>query len=287
MRSALRPLCALATAAMFSCAALACGQRGDPCKVPLGDYYAKAPPVGSNATRAAIVHFHGGGGDGFAVIEDKATVDPMIARGYVVLAPQGLPRPPLGNSWSFRSDHDMRRDELAFLREVVADAARRFAIDTSRILVTGHSVGGSLTWYIACRAPMEFAAFAPVAGGFWRPHPETCAGPVKMLHSHGWDDPVVPLEGRKFRRPQFTAQQGDIFEGLQLWRKANGCDTQAPSRLERNDRYWTRTWTGCAPGSHLQLVLYPGGHDTPAFWPQLVMDWFESQLPAVDKKAAR
>ena len=40
------------------------------------------------------------------------------------------------------------------------------------------------------------AAYAPVAGSFWRPHPdmEACAGPVDLLHTHGWRDKTVPLD---------------------------------------------------------------------------------------------
>lgn len=266
--------------------ALACGQRGDPCKVALGDYYVLQPPSARPDPRPAIVHFHGGGGDGFAVVEDKRLYEPILARGYVLLAPQVLPRPPLGNGWTFRKDHDAQRDELAFLRDIVADAARRANVDRNRVLVTGFSVGGSIVWYLACRAPEEFAAFAPLAGGFWRPHPQTCASPAKILHTHGWDDPVVPLEGRTFNRPNFSAQQGDIFEGLQLWRKTSGCATQAPTQTARTDIYWSRTWSNCARGSHLQLVLHPGGHDMPEFWPRLVMDWFE-QIEASSKSAGR
>ncbi len=276
-----RILVALAAILMMS-PALACGQRGDPCKVPLGEYYV-ALPADSSTPRAAIVHFHGGGGDGFAVVEDHNIVGPMVERNYVVIAPQGLKRGSLGNGWTFRPDHVPGRDELAFLREIVSDAMTRFNADRARVLVSGHSVGGSITWYIACRAaPGEFAAYAPYSGGFWRPHPESCNGPVKMLHTHGWDDPVVPLEGRTFRRPQFTAMQGDIMEGLQMWRKVNGCQTEAPARIERGENYWSRIWDKCAPGTALQFVLWPGGHDMAPFWPKLAMDWFEGEMkPAV------
>lgn len=269
--------CIAALAALSASQSLACGQRGDPCTVPLGDYYVAQPSTPASGKRAAIVHFHGGGGDGFAVVEDRWMIEPMLARGYVVIAPQGQKRGTLGNGWTFREDHLPGRDELAFLRDILSDAATRFSVDPARVLVTGHSVGGSITWYIACRAPQEFAAFAPVAGGFWRPHPQSCNGPVKMLHTHGWDDPVVPLEGRTFRRPNFTAQQGDIFEGLQMWRLMNGCTTQAPARTTHIENYSSRIWDNCESGSYLQLVLHPGGHDTPRFWPQLVMDWFETQ----------
>ena len=88
------------------------------------------------------------------------------------------------------------------------------------------SVGGSLTWYLACQEPGKFAAFAPMAGGFWRRHPSTCAGPVKLLHAHGWRDQTVPLEGRPLRA---GLEQGDIFEGLQLWRRVSSCTECAPT----------------------------------------------------------
>ena len=144
------------------------------------------------------------------MIGDAALVEPMLARGYVVIAPTGLTRPGrTGGSWSFGTRPPLR-DELAFVREVLTDAEARFHIDRGRVLLTGFSVGGSLVWYLACAAPRDFAAFAPVAGGFWQPLPETCAGPVKLLHTHGWRDRTVPLEGRPLRP---GLEQGDIFAG--------------------------------------------------------------------------
>ena len=256
-------------------AALGCGGRGDPCKVPLGEYFAAWPQAQSQVPRSAIVRFHGAGSEGADVVEDTAMVNSMTERNYIVIAPQGLSRSEFGNGWTFRTDHVPPRDELAFLREVLVDAASRFNIDRQRVLVTGESVGGSLVWYLACRAPSEFAAFAPVMGGFWRPFPEHCNGPVRMLHTHGWTDSVVPLEGRKIVTSQVMALQGHIMEGLEIWRRVNRCNPEATAHTIITDKYWSRTWDDCAPGSALQFVLYPGGHQVPAFWPKLVMDWFE------------
>ena len=91
------------------------------------------------------------------------------------------------------------------------DAEKRFNIDRDRVLMTGYSIGGSNVSYLACREPEIAAAFAPVAGGFWRPHPEDCAGPVKLLHTHGWRDQTVPLEGRPLgETPNGRVEQGDI-----------------------------------------------------------------------------
>lgn len=82
---------------------------------------------------------------------------------------------------------------------MIADAAARPGIDPERVLLSSFSIGGSLTWYLACQDPTVAAACAPVAGAFWRPHPTAadCAGPVRMPHTHGWQDAVVALKGSR------------------------------------------------------------------------------------------
>ena len=155
---------------------------------------APAWKVGDSA-RPLVVHFHGAGGSGSGVLEETQMSEPSVAAGYVFIGPNGLQRGGNGRSgWKFRAQDTEGRDELMFIREVIEDARTRFHVDPSRVLLTGFSIGGSLVWYLACRAPNEFAAYAPVSGGFWVPQPETCAGPVKMLHTHGWIDRTVPLE---------------------------------------------------------------------------------------------
>ena len=47
-----------------------------------------------------------------------------------------------------------------FYKEVTA----RYRIDADRVYLTGPSLGGSGTWYIAARYPETFAAIAPISG---------------------------------------------------------------------------------------------------------------------------
>ncbi len=259
--------------------AAACGGADEPCAVALGGYHVAAPPMRpGEPTRPVVVHFHGFGSLGADVVKDRALVDPFVARGYVVIAPNGLGRPGRpGGGWSFRPEGPKARDELAFVRQVLDDAGTRFHIDRDRVLLTGFSIGGSLVWYLACAAPADFAAYAPVAGGFWRPHPTTCAGPVRMLHTHGWRDQTVPLEGRPLGGG--AIRQGDIFEALQTWRQVNGCTGVRADEFSTDATFWRRRWTRCMPGSALELVLHPDPHGIPEGWPILALDWFEAQVP--------
>lgn len=249
----------------------ACGSHDQSCSVPLGQYYAAVPR--SDGPHPLLIFFHGAGGDGRMVHDPQGYLTPFVDAGFVVITPQGLSREGgFGAGWSFRPEGPQQRDELQFVRQVIADSAR-FGIDPARILLSGFSIGGSLTWYLACKEPGLARAYAPLAGGFWRPHPQTCAGPVEMLHTHGWADRVVPLEGRLLRSG--TLQQGDIFEGLQLWRSVNGCTLQRPDEMAVEGQYWLRRWTTCEGKRALTLALHPGGHDdVPADWAQNVIRWF-------------
>jgi len=256
----------------------ACGTADAACEVALGGYHIALPKSASSGPIPVVLHFHGAGGTGSGVIRNNGMIKPILERGYAVIAPNGLGREGRrGGFWSFIPGRPIRRDELAFTHQVLDDAVERFELDRSRVLLTGFSIGGSLTWYLACQAPNDFAAYAPVAGGFWRPHPTDCGGPIKMLHTHGWRDSTVPLEGRPIRGGEI--HQGDIFQGLRLWRAENGCTGGRPDRFNVKGRFWRRTWTTCDPGTALQMAIHDGAHGVPKGWSTIALDWFESVVP--------
>ncbi|MGI9333117.1 MAG: alpha/beta hydrolase family esterase [Gammaproteobacteria bacterium] len=255
----------------------ACGGEEAPCAVPLGDYHFAAPAdAGQRGPMPVVVHFHGAGGSGAALLRNGGLTNAAMKRGYVVVAPNGLKRPGrFGTGWSFRPEGLQMRDELAFVKQVLDDLGARADINRNRVLLSGFSIGGSLVWYLACKAPTQFAAYAPVAGGFWRPHPQTCAGPVRLLHTHGWRDKTVPLEGRPLR--DGAIHQGDIFEGLQVWRRVNGCQGLRADEFDTEGRFWRRVWTRCDPGTALEFALHPGSHGVPKGWSSMALDWFEGK----------
>jgi pimeloyl-ACP methyl ester carboxylesterase len=104
-----------------------------------------------------------------------------------------------------------------FIREATA----RYRIDPDRVYLTGPSLGGSGTWYIAARYPGTFAAIAPMSG--FTSHLDYIDAHVDRLIDmpiwafHGRMDTVVPfeeterivrkLEGEN-RDLRFTAEPG-------------------------------------------------------------------------------
>nr|WP_238941493.1 polyhydroxybutyrate depolymerase [Jannaschia sp. Os4] len=237
-----------------------------PCTIGERTYQVALPE--GEGPHPAVMLLHGFGGSGAGILRMRGTVEAFRAAGWAVVAPDGLPREGgNGRRWSFRDEAGLADDD--FLRAVRDDLGRH-GIDEARIVLSGFSNGAFQVAYLACRDPGAFAFYAPVAGGFWRPHPDACAGPVRLLQTHGWADSTVPLEGRPLRGGTWV--QGDVFEGLALFRRANGCTWDAPSSYGTEGRYQLRRWD-CDEGAALEMALHPGGHGIPAGWADLLLGW--------------
>lgn len=281
-------LAVLAYGSVFFAAATAaptaCGSAHSPCPVPGGgDYHLVVPnsPPGPEGY-PVIVHLHGWSSSGRQVLTHwgDRLVEPAISRGYVVVIPNGEIAASGKRDWAVRDGKQAgRRDELAFLKRVLADVENRVALDRSRAILSGFSRGGSKVWDIACEEPGSFSAFAPLSGGFWNPLPETCNGPVRLFHVHGWQDATVPLEGRRLGDSGLV--QGDIFAALSIMRAASRCDRRTADQRRRDGELWTRIWTTCAPGSQIRFTMFPGGHYPPQGWISAVLNWFETPVDAV------
>ena len=250
-----------------------------PCKLEGGEYYVGLPEPSETLT-PAIIYIHGYGGSPEGALKNERIMQPLLDRGYAIIAPQGLSFPGSKISgWSFHPNFPKRRDEIAFLKAVRDAAVNTHGLDPTRIILTGFSIGGSMTSYLACAEPESFAAYAPVGGSFWRAHPEGCTGPVRLLHTHGWKDGTVPLEGRVVRGQNIydpeALVQGDVFHAMEIWRETNGCVHSKADRYVTEGLFWRRAWDRCDPDTALEFALFPGGHIVPAGWADMMLDWFE------------
>jgi predicted peptidase len=79
-----------------------------------------------------------------------------------------------------------------------------YSVDTKRIYVLGHSMGGYGTWNAIWAAPRRFAAAIPSAGGLppWQDYAQFKDVPTWAFH--GTADPTVPVE---FTREIFARLQ--------------------------------------------------------------------------------
>lgn len=69
----------------------------------------------------------------------------------------------------------------------------RYRVDTSRVYVTGLSMGGNGTWQLICSYPEKFAAAIPICGPLWRVMKGNSISRIPIWCFHGAMDDAVPV----------------------------------------------------------------------------------------------
>lgn len=252
---------------MVATPAYSCGESSR-CEVDEG-YYLAALPKGWDGEKPLplVVYFHGWNGSPEGAFRNKAMVNGVTRRGAIFVSAYART-----GYWRQMGPGRAEggRDEAAYVRRVMADIQRRWAIDPTKTLASGFSRGGSMVWNVACYTGDLFAGFAPIAGGFWNSTPESCpTGPINMRHIHGLSDGVVAYD------EVGVYNSMPIPEGMAMLRNLNGADEipdvtyqiahpKRPLSCERFDG---------ASGKVLETCLHQGGHSIPAEWVADGLDW--------------
>ena len=116
--------------------------------------------------------------------------------GFAVCYPQGLVDNGGTTHWNARLNIS-ESDDIGFLTELAEYLQSEYNFDTQRTFSCGHSNGGFMSYTLACEAPEVFNAIASVAGtmsGYTWNNRNT-SEPIPILHIHGIDDDVVPIDG--------------------------------------------------------------------------------------------
>lgn len=236
----------------LSAQAVACGPDTD-CVIGDRTYRIRMPEGHDGVTPVgAIVFVHGYRGTAAGVMRNKSLMKVASDLGVALIAVTSV-----GGDWSVPGapKHGPQKevDELAYFDRVIADVAARFPIDTDQIMVTGFSAGGMMVWNLACRRSEKFAAFAPMAGTFWRPIPRVCTGlPASIVHIHGDNDKTVPLNGRRIQQ----AWQGNVTRVIEMYAAYGGFGP--PTAKKYKDLRCEQRQNGT--GQILDFCLFSGGH---------------------------
>lgn len=199
-------------------------------KLPNDRYYLLYVPASVHSSKAAplVLMFHGGGGHAEQAAQAygwQATADKY---GFVLVFPNGssrLPRARLatwnaGNCCGYARDEHI--DDVAFVRQVIADVQRRVAVDPQRMFATGMSNGAMLSQRLACEMSDTFRAIAAVAG---TDNTKQCTlqQPLSVLLIHAKDDTHVLYQGGAgkdaFRDDSKVTDFTSVPATLQRWRQ--------------------------------------------------------------------
>jgi predicted peptidase len=166
----------------------------------LPDGYEKAAPK----KWPLIIFLHGSGERGEDLAQVKKYGIPMIAEQnpsfpFIVVSPQ-CPEDSADSSWLVEQDAVM-----TLVNEIIAS----HNVDPNRVYLTGLSMGGYGTWYLAAEYPGRFAAIAPICGG-GNPKriKELIRTPTWVFH--GKKDEVVPLAESEIMVELLRTQGGDV-----------------------------------------------------------------------------
>jgi len=131
-----------------------------------------------------VILLHGMGGnedsyfDGYA---SGAIKKEAQQRGYILACPKGRDS---ASMYTGSAEQDVL--------DVMTEIQRTYRIDSDRVYMSGHSMGGYGTWSVAINHPDIFAAAAPISGG-GNILDVPKATRVPMLVVHGDDDRTVPV----------------------------------------------------------------------------------------------
>lgn len=235
-------------AALIAGPVAACGEDTD-CVV--GDRTYRIAGA-ENASNGALIFAHGYRGSAAGVMRNRGLKAVADDFGLALIAFNGvdgawqLPNRPRNKSMTGEA-------EFSYAENVLADVEAQFGLDRSRVVMSGFSAGGMLTWQLACSRSALFAGFVPMSGTFWDPVPETCAGPVaNIVHIHGDADGTVPLAGRVIA----DGKQGEVQAALVMYADLGGFG--APVVGPVGDMGCERR--GNDAGQVLAICMFEGGH---------------------------
>ncbi|MCP5038711.1 MAG: hypothetical protein GY945_14050, partial [Rhodobacteraceae bacterium] len=191
--------------------------------------------------------------------------------GFLVAYPNGLAR-----HWAVGEGEAAalvlpKRDDLAFLDQVLTLSGQLFPVDRTRIFATGFSLGGQMSFAWACNRPGLVRAVATVAMTLPEFMIETCrdSTPFGVAMIHGTADPAVPYYGGSF---PVGPKPRDVFlshdKTLAFFMAQNGCDpaeyqTLVLDEFDDETSVMRRVWENCAGPSLHSYTILAGGHSWP------------------------
>jgi polyhydroxybutyrate depolymerase len=185
-------------------------------------------------------------------------------RDFIVLIPEGKKdsqgRPFWNASLACCDGERSAPDDVGFLRDMLGEVKRRYAVDAKRVYAVGVSNGGFMAHRWACEPGGDVRAFVSISGAASGKGDYRCAPSVgvSVLELHGDADEVVRYGGGLMNDHEHPSSRATIDE----WKRLNGCAADAKPEHELYSPLFefptdVETW-GCARG-RVELMTVRGG----------------------------
>ena len=174
-------------------------------------------------------------------------------------------------------------DDLAFVRQMLADLETIMPIDPKRIYASGFSNGAIFSYRLACEMSATFAAVAPVAGWLVT-DPCQPQQPVSVVHVHGMNDSYTGqtlTPGDVGITGTTNIIMPSVEQAVATWAQLDGCSGTA--QVEKQGIITHTVYSSCKAGTAVELYAIEGG---PHVWPppyafptastQMIWDFFKA-----------
>ncbi len=202
-----------------------------------------------------LFNFHGGGGDIASQIA-IADMSPIAdTANFIVVYPQARQDPSDGNSFNWIPKVPGTFDDVPFISSLIDTIASNYQIDQNRIYACGYSLGGDMSFELACKLNSRIAAIAPVARTM-QANPNSFCSPVHptgVLTILGTDDITSPYNGITYLAIEYYLSAAATHS---YWATHNNCDTTATmSTVSPSvERYTWSTASGCSYVEELKVI---------------------------------
>ena len=134
-----------------------------------------------------VINMHGLGSNAFEQEFYTSFNDVADSAGFIVTYPNGI-----DETWNISSSTGT--DDVGFISALIDTIESEYGINLQHVYATGMSMGGFMSYRLACELSDRIAAIASVTGlqAFYPCNPDR---PVPVLQFHGTADPVVPYAG--------------------------------------------------------------------------------------------
>lgn len=198
-----------------------------------------------------VVAFHGMGSTG-PFMADWSGMSRVAERGgFIAAYPSALgPR----RAWTLQPGAD--NQDVALVRALIHEIAKRWCVDDHRVSAAGVSNGGGFTARIACDMAARLSGAVVVAGAMTEVGDCPSGPPVSIMEIHGTSDRVAGYGSANGTK--------GVLDWLSDWRARDGCDSR-PAQQRRPLRIVSRiTWSPCAEGTVVEHLPIDGGRHQ---WP--------------------
>ena len=232
------------------------------------NYNAQTPPP-------LVIAMHGAGGGAESILTHDNWAKLADEKGFIVVAPNGLParprlpsnflaNPQLWNSGQLREGSPRSQiDDVAYIRLLLDDLAKKVPYDKNRVFATGHSNGGGMTFRLGAEMADRLTAIGTVAGMVAVDDPSP-AKALPTLFIFGTEDPLLPMEGGESTLPWGTRTTPPVNDLLAKWAKAIACEDQ-PTTIADDDAIKKVRYRSKKNGPELTILYLKGhGHQWPS-----------------------